>query len=313
MKKQFLLVAFSLAIVACNSTDEVTSDPKDETIEFGDPGTQYDNVKINSLEDKVAYSVGYNSSEDAKQFLNSIKYHRYFDRAKTRDGFFTGIEKADSITAQEYNGLLKIYFQTQGSFDTTNIKPADASFYIGYLRGYELKRSFEIKNVADKFRIDVMRKGYKDGLWDTQPLIPIEEQQVIITEFFSSITKAEGEQFLAENKKNKGVIETATGLQYSVIKPGKGPKPNANSKVFVYYTLRDINNRIIETNADQPKPIDFYLNKVIPGWTEGLQLMQKGGQYKLFVPYELAYGASGSGNIQPYSALIFEIELVDIE
>ena len=283
-------------------------------IEYGDPGTKYDDIQLNNLEDRVAYSVGYNSSEDAKEFLNSQKYHRYFNRAKMRDGFFYGIEHADSIQAQEYNGLLMLYFQTPGEFDTTNITPAEASYYMGYLRGYELKRSLEIKKIADQLSKNIMRKGYKDGLWDVQPLVALSDQNAIITEFFSSISKLEGQEYLLENKKRPGVIETASGLQYKVIEAGKGPKPSANSRVSVYYTLRDISERIIETNANEVEPISFALSQVIPGWTEGLQLMQVGGKYRLFVPYELGYGAQGSPpKIQPYATLIFEIELVGFE
>jgi len=315
MKKRFYLLSLSAALfMGCSSDDVENQDPQSFKIEFGDPDTKYDNVQLNTLEDRVAYSVGYNSSEDAKEFLNSQKFHRYFDRAQMRDGFFFGIEKADSLKAQEYNGLLMMYFEKPGEFDTTNIKPGEASYYMGYLRGYELKRSLEIKKIADKLPIDIMRKGYKDGLWDTQPLVALSDQNTIITEFFSSISKVEGQDFLAENKKKPGVKETPSGLQYEVIEAGKGPKPNANSTVSVYYTLRDISFRVLESNANEPEPISFGLGQVIPGWTEGLQLMQKGGKYRLFVPYELGYGAAGSPpKIQPYSTLIFEIELIDFQ
>jgi FKBP-type peptidyl-prolyl cis-trans isomerase len=314
MKKIFHLLALAPLFFSCQDSNSETQDAEQFKIEYGDPGTAYDDVQLKTLEDRVAYSVGYNSSEDAKEFLNSKKYHKFFDRVKMRDGFFYGIENADSVQAQEYNGLLMLYFQNPGEFDTANIKPAEASYYMGYLRGYELKRSLEIKNIAQELSKSILKKGYKDGLWDAQPLVPLSDQNTIITEFFSGITKREGHKFLLENKKKPGVIETASGLQYKVIKPGKGPKPGPNSKVFVYYTLRDISDRVLETNANQPEPISFYLNQVIPGWTEGLQLMQAGGQYRLYVPYELGYGANGAPpKIQPYSTLVFEIELVRFE
>jgi FKBP-type peptidyl-prolyl cis-trans isomerase len=313
MKKRFYFLALVVTILAgCSNDEEKNQDSEDVKIEFGNPGSMYDNIQLNSLEDRVSYSVGYNSSEDAKEFLNSQKFHRYFDRAQMRDGFFFGIDKADSLKAQEYNGLLMIYFENPGEFDTTNIKPKEASYYMGYLRGYELKRSLEIKNIANKLPIDIMRKGYKDGLWDSEPMVPLDDQNTIITEFFSSISKVEGQDFLLENKKKSGIKETPSGLQYEVIEAGSGPKPTANSTVSVYYTLRDISYRILESNANEPEPISFGLGQVIPGWTEGLQLMQKGGKYRLFVPYELGYGAAGSPpKIQPYSTLIFEIELID--
>jgi len=315
MKKHFLLFSLiSISIFGCSNDDDKNKTDEAFKIEYGEPGKKFDNVKLKSLEDRVAYSVGYNSAEDAKEFLNSDKYHQFFNRAKMRDGFFFGIEKADSLKAQEFNSILMLYFENPGEFDTTNIKPDEASYNMGYLRGYELKRSLEIKNIAGQLSREIMCKGYKDGLWDTKPLVPLSDQNTIITEFFSSISKNEGQVFLDANKSKKGIQVTQSGLQYEVIKQGKGPKPNANSTVKVYYTLRDISYRILESNANDPEPISFGLGQVIPGWTEGLQLMQKGGQYRLFVPYELGYGVAGSPpKIQPYATLIFEIELVDFE
>jgi FKBP-type peptidyl-prolyl cis-trans isomerase len=316
MKKFFVLLPLSALFFACdgNGQDDKENPEDQQEIVIGDPGTAYDNVKLSTLEDRVAYSVGYNSTEDTKEWLDSKEFHKYFNRAKTRDGFFKGIEFADSALAQEYNNYLMMYFQTKGSFDTTNIKPAEASYYMGYLRGYELKKSFEIKKVYDKLPLDVLRKGYKDGLYNSEPLVALSEQSTIITEYFSSISKLEGQDFLDANKKKKGIITTKSGLQYEVIQAGKGEKPTMNSTVSVYYTLRDISYRILESNANDPKPISFPLGNVIVGWQEGLQLMQRGGKYRLYVPYELGYGAQGSPpKIQPYSTLIFEIELIDFE
>jgi FKBP-type peptidyl-prolyl cis-trans isomerase len=314
MKKLFVLLPLSFLFIACNSSEDKDNSQEPQEVVIGDPGTAYDDVSITTLEDRVAYSVGYNSTEDAREWLNSREFHPFFNRAKTRDGFFKGIEFADSVTAQEYNSYLMLYFQTQGSFDTTNIKPSEASYYMGYLRGYELKKSFEIKKIYDKLNLDILRKGYKDGLYNTEPMVPLSEQSTIITEYFSSMSKIEGQDFLAANKSKKGVITTKSGLQYEVIEAGKGEKPSVSSTVSVYYTLRDISYRILESNANDPKPISFPLGNVIAGWQEGLQLMQRGGKYRLFVPYELAYGAQGAPpKIQPYATLIFEIELIDFE
>jgi len=316
MKKLFILLPLSALFLACdNSTSDDNENPQEQQeLVIGDPSSAYDDVKITTLEDRVAYSVGYNSTEDAREWLNSNEFHPYFNRAKTRDGFFKGIELADSVTAQEYNSYLMMYFQSQGTFDTTNIKPSEASYYMGYLRGYELKRSFEIKKIYDKLPLDVLRKGYKDGLYNSEPLVALSEQSTVITEYFSSISKIEGQEFLEANKKRKGVITTKSGLQYEVIQAGKGEKPTMSSTVYVYYTLRDISNRILQSNANDPNPISFSLGQVIAAWQEGLQLMQPGGKYKLYVPYEIGYGAQGNPpTIQPYATLIFEIELIKFE
>lgn len=315
MKRYILfLLAFTFIFAACESnvTDESEKLENDvNAVAIGDPGTDYDNVNIASLEDKVAYSVGYDFSAEVNEFVNSPKFHVYFNRNRVRDGFFKGIEDADSVVAQQYNEYLMLYFQTPGSFDTTNLNPYDMSYYIGYNRGYELKRSLEKKSIADLMSKGILKKGFKDGLYATEPLVSKKEQNEVIQTFFSSVFERVGRDFLAQNKTKKGVVETKSGLQFEVVKAGSGPKPNANSNVSVYYTLRDIDNRVIESNGDQPKPAEFNLQGLIPAWQEGIPLMQKGGRYRLFVPYELGYGAAGSQGVQPYSTLIFEIELVD--
>lgn len=123
---------------------------------------------------------------------------------------------------------------------------------------------------------------------------------------------AKGRAFLEENKKRPGVIETASGLQYEVITEGKGQKPSsANSRVTTHYTGTTIDGKIFDSSVQRGQPLSFGLNQVIKGWTEGLQLMPVGSKYKLFLPYELAYGERGAGGAIPGgAALIFEVELL---
>jgi FKBP-type peptidyl-prolyl cis-trans isomerase len=126
--------------------------------------------------------------------------------------------------------------------------------------------------------------------------------------------KVKGEKFLAENKNAKGVTTTASGLQYSVIKEGTGPKPTASSTVKVHYTGKLLDGTTFDSSVDRGEPVEFPLNGVIPGWTEGLQLMNKGAKYKLYIPANLAYGDRGAGNaIGPNETLIFEVELLEIK
>lgn len=126
--------------------------------------------------------------------------------------------------------------------------------------------------------------------------------------------KEEGEKFLAENKKRTGVITTPSGLQYEVIKMGNGVKPTATSKVKVHYHGTTISGKVFDSSVDRGEPISFGLNQVISGWTEGVQLMPIGSKFKFFIPYNLAYGERGAGaDIKPFAALIFEVELLNIE
>lgn len=122
-----------------------------------------------------------------------------------------------------------------------------------------------------------------------------------------------GNAFLAENAKKEGVKTTASGLQYEVIKEGDGAKPKATDEVKVHYHGTLIDGKVFDSSVERGEPAEFPLNRVIPGWTEGVQLMSKGSKYRFFIPYDLAYGDRGAGaDIKPYSALIFEVELLDI-
>jgi FKBP-type peptidyl-prolyl cis-trans isomerase FklB len=122
-----------------------------------------------------------------------------------------------------------------------------------------------------------------------------------------------GEKFLAENATKSGVIVTQTGLQYQVLTEGGGAKPSASSVVKTHYhgTLTD--GTVFDSSVERGEPAEFPVNRVIAGWTEALQMMPVGSKWRLFIPYQLAYGEQGAGGaIKPYSALIFDVELIDI-
>ena len=130
----------------------------------------------------------------------------------------------------------------------------------------------------------------------------------------NQLAKIAGEKWLEENKKNKDVQVTASGLQYIVLVKGDGPKPNATSKVKVHYHGTTPYDVVFDSSVDRGEPITFGLNQVIKGWTEGVQLMPVGSKFKFFIPQELAYGANpqhGSA-IMPYMPLVFEVELLEI-
>jgi len=130
----------------------------------------------------------------------------------------------------------------------------------------------------------------------------------------SKEAKSAGEKFLEENKKRPEVKTTASGLQYEVIESTLGQKPKATDKVKVHYEGTLIDGTVFDSSYKRGEAISFGLNQVIKGWTEGLQLMSVGSKYKLYIPYELGYGAQGAGaSIPPYAALIFTVELLGIE
>lgn len=124
----------------------------------------------------------------------------------------------------------------------------------------------------------------------------------------------EGETFLADNAKKEGVKTTASGLQYKVLKSGKGKTPKATDTVKTHYHGRLIDGTVFDSSVDRGEPVSFPVNQVIPGWTEALQLMKEGDKWQLYIPSKLAYGERGAGGkIGPNSALIFDVELISIE
>ena len=126
-------------------------------------------------------------------------------------------------------------------------------------------------------------------------------------------TKKEGADFLAANAKEENVVSLPSGLQYKVITMGNGAKPTATQNVTCHYEGSLINGTIFDSSVKRGQPATFPLNRVISGWTEGLQLMPVGSKYKLYIPYQLGYGMRGAGSIPPGAALIFEVELLDIK
>jgi FKBP-type peptidyl-prolyl cis-trans isomerase FklB len=122
-----------------------------------------------------------------------------------------------------------------------------------------------------------------------------------------------GEKFLAENAQRDGIVVTESGLQYEIITEGSGDKPTAESTVSTHYHGTLIDGTVFDSSVERGQPAEFPVNRVIAGWTEALQLMPQGSKWRLYIPHELAYGAHGSGaKIAPYSALVFDVELLEI-
>ena len=125
--------------------------------------------------------------------------------------------------------------------------------------------------------------------------------------------KTLGREFMEQNAQNDSVVQTKSGMQYIVVKEGNGAKPGPEDTVTVHYTGKLIDGTVFDSSVERGEPATFPLNKVIPGWTEGLQLMSEGSEYRLFIPSELAYGSKGAGDqILPNSTLIFDVQLIKV-
>lgn len=185
--------------------------------------------------------------------------------------------------------------------------------------GVSFSNSLTSQGISD-VNIDVLTKTITAALKGEKTTFSSEEANKFIGEYFQKMmeekgaaVKIEGEKFLEENKKKTGVTTTASGLQYSVIKMGDGPKPSATDKVKTHYHGTLTNGTVFDSSVDRGEPVEFPVNGVIKGWTEALQLMPVGSKWKLYIPYDLAYGERAAGpQIPAYSALVFEVELLEI-
>lgn len=189
------------------------------------------------------------------------------------------------------------------------------SYAWGMAMGSQLK-GMGVKDLnVDDFK-DALKAAFEGGETAMTP----EEAQKLIQEYLGELQKkaeeaarAEGRRFLEENKKNADIKETASGLQYVVEKEGEGATPTAEDEVTVHYTGKLIDGTVFDSSVNRGEPATFPLNRVIPGWTEGVQLMKEGAKYTFFIPSDLAYGAQGvPGAIPPHSTLVFEVELIKV-
>lgn len=180
---------------------------------------------------------------------------------------------------------------------------------------------------AQDLCIDDFAQAIRDVLDGKELAVSHRDAQQIVSRYFQEkeekmnaekaeqgkIAKAEGEKYLRENATKEGVVTTASGLQYKVLKEGSGKSPKATDKVRCHYEGMLIDGTLFDSSLQRGEPADFPLNGVIAGWTEGLQLMKEGAKYRFFIPYLLGYGAAGAGNsIPPYSTLIFDVELISV-
>lgn len=191
---------------------------------------------------------------------------------------------------------------------------ADTSYAFG------MAFSSQFKDMGLNFDYDAFVRGFREYLEGKDTKFPINEAMARVNTVYNDALAAQAETFrqeelayLAENSKKTGIIVTESGLQYEVITPGTGAKPQESDTVRVHYKGTLVDGTVFDSSYTREEPAEFPLNRVIRGWTEGIQLMNEGSTYRFYIPSELAYGEQGYGErIPPYATLIFEVELLSI-
>jgi FKBP-type peptidyl-prolyl cis-trans isomerase FklB len=221
-------------------------------------------------------------------------------------------------------GIIIVFFTSQIGAQEAPLK--NQKDKISYSIGMEIGKN--LRRQAADVNPELLAKGLRDAFSDQKALMTDAEMNEALTNFQKEMVakqqeiakklgeknKAEGEAFLAENKKKEGVTTLPSGLQYKVIKAGTGKKPKATDTVTVHYQGTLTDGKEFDSSYRRGQPVTFPVTGVIPGWTEALQLMEEGAKWQIFIPSSLAYGDRGAGrDIGPHATLIFEIELVSIQ
>jgi FKBP-type peptidyl-prolyl cis-trans isomerase FklB len=205
-------------------------------------------------------------------------------------------------------------------------KKDSVSYAIGSINGRSLLTRIQ-GDTSSEINNDLLIQGLIDALKGVDSLILTPEMVDSIFKDFqlemqqkqmeqmaaqSAPVKAEGQKFLEENKKKQGVVTTASGLQYKIVKQGSGKKPTAADVVTVHYEGKLLDGTVFDSSYERKEPAQFQIQGVIPGWQEGLQLMNEGSTFELYIPSDLAYGDMGNNGIPGGATLIFKVELIKI-
>lgn len=297
MKKTLLIIG----VLACATMPFSNAQGNSKKIQKkGKPDKE---IAIISSNDTLAYAYGANLAEQGlREFL----------------------EKMEKIESNPE----KMEMLLQGLNDRVNADSTKSAYYTGILVGTQVEsmvKAFAKDLAKDDLNIDLVTKGISDALKKETLKIAgaediiqkaindgnVRKEEEKKLQFSEQIEK--GKEFLEENKAKTGVVTTPSGLQYKILVQGKGQIPTVSDKIKVNYKGNLLDGTEFDNSYKRGEPITFGVDQVIPGWTEVLQLMPVGSKWEVYVPADLAYGNNPVGNIPPYSTLIFEIELLNIE
>jgi FKBP-type peptidyl-prolyl cis-trans isomerase FklB len=314
-----LVSLFALSIISC------TNQSSNNAIESKVDSVSYvmgvlDGERLNQSFDKAGLDV----VVDMEVYLNALldaanekelRLQPDSNRMVVQD-FFREFQTNKMMSAQDTSGMAPAFSPAASLVDSV-------SYLMGASDGKGLISSFKNAGLDTLVKVNLYLEALTTSAKKLEVKLEGEANMPMVNEFFEAqkekdlmsqygANKAAGEEFLAKNKAVEGVTETASGLQYEIIREGNGPRPTFSDKVKVHYTGTLIDGTVFDSSVDRGEPAEFGVGQVIKGWTEALQLMPVGSKWKLYIPYDIAYGTRDAGQIKPYSMLTFEVELLDI-
>lgn len=305
MKRQ-LIFSLMLFLSACSSNQKNENDSevksKVETLDF------------DTFDEKISYCIGLDHARGCYAVYSGPKTADKFDISSIEKGMTDYLgDKELAISLSNIDSLLDLYLQENGEVDNSKVSIQDASYAVGLGEAQYLVGALVGRGIDQTMDIDYLLKGIEDGMRSTPSLVSYGEARKEVGTYYMQLNKELGEKFLVENKERDSIIVTESGLQYKIVEPGSGKSPNLTDTVTVHYTGRFLDGRVFESTVPSLVPAEFTLLGVIPGWQEGLLLMKEGGSTRFFIPFNLAYGETGNGIIEPYSTLVFDIELLRVK
>ncbi len=305
-------------------------------------GTSYKSqTKIITKADSVAYLMGVIDGNRQKATYEHfgldtlLDFDTYFDalyKASNQKPLKYELDSANSVMLSKFTNIIQLQTQkvlndTTGSVPPVNFSKSlidSVSYLLGAADGQSIGEGYNASGLDTiGIKYCFYFEGFREANQEDETRIDVEKYSAMVNEYFAEVrekelmarfgdNKREGEDFLARNKASENVITTESGLQYTVIKEGKGAKPTLYDRVKVHYTGTLLDGTVFDSSVERGEPAVFGVGQVIQGWVEALQLMPVGSKWKLFIPQELAYGENGAGQIKPFSVLIFEVELLEI-
>ena len=304
MQKTLFFLSLSLLFVACR-TDEKTSEGE--------------KVALDTFRDKLSYALGADHAHSISE--SGDPYFDKYDIDAMVDGFIKGFSDTTAFDEGCNETMRKLYGPQGQKFDTTYVK--EGSSCLGKLSGIVFQASWKKKGALSKIDIKKASIGFRHGLLKMDTLIDVTEQKSMIQNFFEDLNKMNGSVMMEKAKKLSNIQTTSSGIILQTLQEGKGGSPASGDDVLAHYILMNSLGDTLQSSFEMvekyKQPLNaFSLAGVVPGWQEGMPLMKKGGKYKLYLPFQLAYGESGMFNpntnsydIQPYESLVFYIELIN--